>query len=237
MLQETFRMLMRKLIFVALIFICLGITSSCDPPIKDRMEIKFQDYVSNNFGNPKDLVEVISIVKTDSFDILQHINTAINEVSLDSLQKGALKYCEKILYFAPKLPHNVRGEIRGKILPIILEHKSSIYSDIATYNLKKKELNLLSENIDSTKAVSRSYLIKARVRHNGDVIIKEFHAMDCCIIDSVLISDTPIPTEDLPTQVSEALTVLTDFWAIIKKQIDLNNKLRDLVNECELYSN
>lgn len=237
MLQKIFKIPMRKLIFVILISICLGITFSCDTLMKDRIEIKFQDYVSNNVDNPKDLVEVVSIEKTDSFDILQHINGCINDVSLDSLRNGKIKYMEKLIYLAPKLPDNIRAEIGEKVLPIILEYKNQVYSDVASYNLKKKELSLLYEGIDSTKAVQRSYLIKARIRHNGDVVMKEFYAMDCCIIDSVVISDTPIQTENLPSQVSEALTVLNEFWAIIKKEMKFIKILQNTINECELYIN
>lgn len=236
MLQETFKMSKCKLTLVVLISICLGIASSCNSPVKDRIEIKFQDYVSNNFDNPKDLVEVVSIVKTDSFDILQYINTVVNEVSLDSLQKIMLKHSEKLIKLGPKLPSNIRGEMGKKIFPIILEANSSIYSDMSTYNLKKKELSILSENIDSARAMSRNYLIKARVKHNGEVVMKKFHAMDCCIIDSVVISDAPIQTADLPSQTSEALSIFNDLWVIINKQMDINDRLNKLVNECELYT-
>lgn len=48
---------MRTLISAAIIFICSIIISSCESHPKNRIEVKFQGYINNNFGNPKDLVE------------------------------------------------------------------------------------------------------------------------------------------------------------------------------------
>lgn len=225
---------MRNFIFVLSILICSSIILSCESQPKGRIETKFQNYVNENFGNPKDLIEIISVVETDSFDVLSHVNK-IEDVSLDSLQKIMLTYSERLLYLAPKLPNQKREEISKKLLPLIVEVQSTHIHDISSCNSKREKLRQLAAGIDSTMAVSRSYTIKARIRQGGEIMVKEYHATDCFAIDSVVFSDTPIKVADFPNQMSEIVTTIGDFWDIIKKYLAYNDRLLNLIRECELY--
>lgn len=225
--MRTFILALSSLIFSSVIL-------SCESQSKGRIETKFQNYVNNNWGDPKDLIEVISVVETDSFNILSHVNE-IEKVSLDSLQKEMLVRAERLLYLAPKLPHQKREEIGKKVLPLIIEVNANLLKDMASYNSKKEEVKRLAANIDSAMSVSRNYIIKARIKQDDEIVVKEYYAMDCFAIDSVIFSYAPIKVSDFPPQTYELVTTMRDFWDIIDKQLTYNEKLLNLIRECELY--
>lgn len=118
----------------------------------------------------------------------------------------------------------------------MLEIYTNLPSDLRSYNSKKKDLKIMAEGIDSTMAVSRNYIIKARIKKDGEIVVKDYYATDCFLIDSVIVSTTPIKIADLPSQTSEILTTLSDFWDVIDKQVKYTNRLSNLVKECELYA-
>lgn len=227
---------MRTILFFLIASICSIFISSCGSQPKSRIEQKFQNYVNENFGNPKDLVEIVSITKTDSFDILGHIDILLSSNQMEYLSELYAKYGEALINLAAKLPSSKKYELSKKVLPLINEKSSTIYSDLASYNTKREKLIRLVNDIDSTFAVSREYLIKARVRTKDEVVVKKFYVMDCCVIDSVMISESSIKTSELPPQTLEILIAIEEYWGVIKKQLDLNDQLSNLIKEYEIYT-
>lgn len=210
--------------------ICSVAVVSCSKCPKGRVEQKFEEYVKRNFANPSDFVEIASIELEDSLDMKELCETYINESCPDSIE---LKISQQMV-LASSLIKNAPTWFKEMNKEHIM---GLLKSDDYFLRLNPKWEYLKEEycKVDSLNLIQKFYRIKARVKENGSVLIKDFYAVDYMIVDSLKISDKEILQKDSPREVLDLTDALESYMESVrikmdylKEFIELNNKLQQL---------
>ena len=93
-------------------------------------------------------------------------------------------------------------------------------------NERKRKLTELLENVDSAKSVNRSFLLKARIKNKTEIV--PYYAMDCAVIDTILISDKPIQRYDAPEALTEIFVLIDEFVEENSSRLNLLGEITEL---------
>lgn len=165
---------------------------SCTKNKNDIVKDEFYKYVSQNFDDPNDLKEIVSIelIDTISYEGFFNGTKLLYEVSeqiesLDSLEK---KQCDSIVNYV-RTHKAVTDEYERRIITEWLIQHAELNSDMISWiNIYFDEIRFLKMDIDSLLEKSRKlmlyeYEIKARVNEGTSLKLKQYYALE----DSITI--------------------------------------------------
>lgn len=191
---------MKKLIAMML---AIEVVVGCSNHPKSRIEERFEQYAQENFYNPKDFEGFSAVTQTDSFNVIEiGYGCIIQSDTINNMLLTAAKNMNKKLF---KAPFWIAAQSRDEGVSIALRNldDSNRWHERSE---RKRKLTELLEDIDSTKAVNRIYILKARIKNKTEIV--PYYAVDCAVIDSILISDKPIQRNEVPDSLKKVLDLI-----------------------------
>lgn len=222
---------MKKLIALMLIIGVIFMAFGCTPKSKSRIEQRFEQYVQENFYNPRDFEGFSAISLIDTFDVIDIGNGCIEQSdSINAMLTKAMEDMNKQLKTANS--HAIEN-CRSEGISIAFKFMD-VANGIHKRNTRKEHLAKLLESVDSAKAVNRLYVLKARIK--GKIEIVPYYAMDCAVIDTILISDKPIQRKDAPDALTDIFNLIDEFVEENGSRLKLLGEILDLTQKLQLYS-
>lgn len=216
----------------------LLIAGSCTNVSESKIESAFKDYMHKNLGDPNDYLGITEIVQKDSLNLVQAANKLL-EIDIDSVAAE----CGHILHgeIAPmgerlneinvnNLSISKKKELREMVEETIgFIHESitraSTHADITSF---RDSLNRKVKSIDPAFESNREYVIKVRIKVDGNPIIREYHAVQTAIVDSILISENEIKLTMCPKEMTEVIIMTQGYGMIVNDLLEYRNKLINL---------
>ena len=219
------------LAIVAIVITIFGVAViSCSKHPKGRVEQKFEEYVKKNFANPSDFVEIATIELEDSIDFRDFCQLYLTQMSPDSIDFKISEQIQLASTLIKKTPKWFKESNKEHIMYLL-------NSDSYFERLYPKWQSLKKEyfKVDSLNLIQKFYHIKARVKENGSIGMKDYYAVDYMIVDSLIISDKEILQNDSPREVLDLTDALDSYMKsvrikmdFLKEFIELNNKMQQL---------
>lgn len=222
-------------LFIAFLFSVISCSPE-QPTTKDLIEKEFMIYVNQNFDNPKDLKEIVSINIKDTISYQLFKDLAQKSIDLmestDSLTDARLLDISNIAKKSKQLDLN--SFEKEKYSTMLLEYYD--YIENKSLNCLKSK-NILKHMIEKTDSCIDNfsyinYEIKVRKLVNNKIKLQKYYASvenNGCI----KIYDEPITIADMPNQFKELVNALDDFNAEYKKRIENDKKIEEIFNFIE----
>lgn len=210
---------MNKLLFA---LIAVGLTFvGCTHKPKSRIEQKTLQWIASVYDNPKD-IEIVSIEKTDSVDVIELVNTSIQSTQEVS---GVFQVeTQKIVDFDKTLSSSQRYVFKEKVAPLFKQFNTGDFGDNLKLALVSKTLlRAVICKMDTTHNVSRSYKIQFIVNGNNQTA----YAHDCALMDSVVFSDKHISLFELPDSIQYVLGATNDLMEFANDALPKVHKLKE----------
>lgn len=217
---------MKKLIAIMIMMLAV-VMVGCNNKPKNRIEEKFERYVSANFVEPSDYKGIASIVCTDSMAVLETISKF--SAFIDSLGKMRRECLETINKSLPKCSYTFKTAHAAEYASVLMKDLSYTLSTPNRNNKlfeKRQELVAVS---DSTCTLNKYYTIKVKIK--GYIEAQTYYALDCALIDTVLISSSPIKISDLPHPLSGTLALIDEYRECVDADLEMTKQLNEIKNE------
>lgn len=166
--------------------LCISL-QACEPPtIEEKIETAFKQYVEENFNDPSDLENIISITPNDTMTVetIGEIKLALDKLHECILESDSL--CKKNMdILQKKLTPSVIGKYYGdeRILSLIGEQMKVtnkrldwMYSNEDSFFYLMHKLDTCYNSLDSS-LFKVTYEIKTRVNGRGELQIKPYYAI------------------------------------------------------------
>lgn len=216
---------MKKLI--AIVMMLSMVMSGCNNSPKSRIEEKVENYVYANFVEPSDYKGIASIVCTDSMDVLETMSYF--SVLIDSLSRMQSECLETINSSLPECSYRFKKAHVVEYASILMRGLSyTLSTPNRSSKLFEKRQKLIDES-DSTRTLNKSYIIKVRIK--GNVEATTYYAVDCALIDTVLISPYPIKVSDFPNPLSDVLALIDEYKEYAGADLERTKQLNKIKNE------
>lgn len=220
-----------KITFLALALI---IFASCKEESHKEIRNAFRQYVTENFGNPKDMKEITNVELKDTTSLGDIVNTAKELLNVDSI---ANQYEDKFFKWAITDENN-----RSATLKILSsKYKDEYWTEIKAigrkldtydrYNIAKTTFKEKLREAEGIIDYYIHYVIKARIEVNGIKEVREYHAY----VDKngkIQVKDREMKTTDLPkywTELGDAIEAFSPYPAqIANRQV----KLKEILTNC-----
>lgn len=227
---------MRRILISLCVIILFIFLYSCTKTQEELIEEKFQNYVYENFDNPMDLREVISIQLNDSIDK----NSIFEVLSLTyKLDSAAIKLLNNTNEYIYKLvtkkgysreicnvdfSHYDRTRLREILLEITPLYMSCLSSRF--YIADRTQLDSIYLTIDSLKIYE--YEIKCRIFKEDEMKIEKYYAT---VNDTLIqINDNKLSLENF-SETSEFWDLLEDYRESQRKHLNKVDNFKDIVDE------
>lgn len=222
---------MKKILAIVMMILAV-VMVGCNSEPKSRIAEKFENYVSANFVEPSDYKGIVSIVCTDSIDVLGTITEFSSMI--DSLNEMRAEYLSIINSNLPKCSYSFKMAHAVEYAGVMM---GGLSYTLSTPNRKgclfTKRQELLSAS-DSTRTLSKFYTIKAKIK--GNVEITTYYAVDCALIDTVLISSNPIKISDAPYPLNGIFALIDEYKEYCATDLERTEKLCKMKNEVLIES-
>lgn len=211
--------------------------SSCRKSSTEIVEDKFREYVYQNFDDPKDLVEILSVEPMDtvSYEKLKGILDMLYEIA-DNFDSLSHKNDSTVYMISDKLTNDTfvrnMSQSSKKFFDGWLFDSYEVIQEyivwMKTYEFERIDLRIEMDSLLETNknVLQYEYLIKTRIKEKEDLKIKKFYA----IVDSV---GTRFFTEPSFENYSENVYKL---YKASRRYEDLTMQKKDIVlRRVELY--
>lgn len=216
--------------YIAIILIIVQLAIglySCNRSQKSKIELKFEEYVNKNFATPSDLIEIASIELEDSINMREVLDLYLNgSCRPDSIESRITEQFELMSSLFKQTPTWFKNYNKEYIIKLINSESSYL-----TLSPKWEYLKEEYEKIDSLNLIQKEYVIKARIKQNDKIVMREFYAIDYMIVDSLAISSEKILYKDLPQEIRSLLDALDSYMEAVRLKrnyihelISFNNK-------------
>ena len=215
------------------IFIICLITVSCSEPTPEvKIEKAFKNYVNENFDNPKDLIEIISVTFKDSIS-RANVDEA-RELIADGHKIIEIMMTEESRLWEKFGNANLRYNGDQKVLSLATEifNASEDIDKWQKNNTKRgdklyEKINKNYTQLDST-LIFTSYEIKARVKQNGEPKITYFYSIySTDKIEIYKEKKYPEPFEGIMNDCIEQLYMIKEMTELWQTQLNTTKKLLD----------
>lgn len=201
---------------LAILSMVLCLVVSCQHKPKNRIEVRFERYVQENFVNPKDYKGLNAIEYTDSFDFYStgtsvlSMADSLNEIlttKIDSLYKV------KENYHYPSYLEKYIKDLKFKVL--WMEYSNAIIND----SIRGDSVNAILNTTEPSMFTIHSYTLKAKIDGNTEII--PYYALDCVLGDTVIYSSSPVIVSALPEPLASLSELIDRCVEDNKKRIKL----------------
>ena len=221
-----------KVLLIAFLFSIISCSSE-QPTIQNLVEKDFMNYVQDNFDNPKDLKEIVSINIEDT-------------VSYESL-KGIAKDCIKMIEATDSIDKELQDDYSEKMKFMSRIDMSSFEKEKYTkmrleclryveeeYLECSKSENILKSIVEKKDGCCDSlyyvfYEIKVRTLVNNKLKLQKYYA-SVQNNNIIKIYSEPITMKDLPSGFQYITDAIEDSRAIYKKRVEFWEKVQKIIN-------
>lgn len=217
-----------NLIFLLIIspFILLG----CSKYSKERVEIKFKEYVQQNFANPDDLEEIVSVIKTDSTDLEQMIKSAIETYdstqeimdSLSSRLKEVLPATKTSIIYSS----DVQAALNNQLNVLDLKKYDYAFGKIYVNNLQE-----ILDSIPSNKLKHRGYEIKTKIKGYPEIVT--YYGVEWAGVDSISFSREKIKAYEMPDLENKVSLCIEETLKSLEAGKEINESIADVLIKIE----
>lgn len=216
---------MKKLIAIIVTF--AFIAGGCSNKPKSRIEEKFENYVSTNFVEPSDYKGIVSIVCTDSMNVLETMSYYSDLI--DSLGRMQRECLETINNALPKCSYNFKAAHAVEYASVLMHSLSQTLSTPNKSGKLFENRQKFVDNSDSTRPFNKSYTIKVKIK--GNIEASTYYAVDCALVDTVLISPNPIKISELPAPLNEVVALIDEYCECADADLEEAKRLNGIKNE------
>ena len=219
-----------KIFTLGAILLCVAF-ASCEKKEKTRIETKFENYTRNNFANPKDLQEIVTVHKIDSIDYGQLLSSTVETYNKakelrDSLTQAFYKRM-------PETPTSIvyKSDVQDALQKNIAITKGRMY-DIAFGTTSAKKLQEILDSLPQDRLIQRTYEIKAKIK--GETELVTYYAEDWMGMDSVDFSRTKFQVSDMPELHKEISTLIETTIKGLDGEKELSQSIIEVFKQIDL---
>ncbi|MCM1070780.1 MAG: hypothetical protein NC301_09320 [Bacteroides sp.] len=221
---------MKKLI-VVMLSIVLFVGCSNNP--KGRIELSIEDYVAQNFVDPKDYKGIASISQTDSTNILGVLQgLAELEDSIDNMERWML---DTINTYLPKTSYSYRKRNAVEFASVIMSSLLEIQYHPNRKKMREAETRKALNVADTSISTMRSYVAKIKI--SGNTEVTPYYITDCALLDSVIVSSSPILVQDMPDVLRAVCELIDKNQEIVGQKMAVLQKMSDIKNSIMIEIN
>lgn len=217
------------IILIALSVLVAGCSSKNEKPksqLEKRLEQRFKQYAEENFYNPNDFNGFSAINITDTIDIVKAGNDCI--ALSDSIGRSLVEAMQQMNKHLRTATWNTLLSTRDEGIALALKGMDEARGVDKRIALRISLTELLND-VDSAKRFIYCYTLKARI--NGKTEVVPYYAVDCPFLDTILISNNPIPLKDAPGVLGDITDLILELLADNDARTELLGEYTDFIKK------
>ena len=200
-----------------------------DNTIEGRVSRAMKEYAEKNFDDPKTLIEITEVEKTDVINVREDIEDALENCVLnDSLYNSTIDdLINKMTSVMDNLePKRIKSEIKREQLATLCLDWAEWLGEKKAMDLMLQGRNIYFNDIKSlimndTLYPISLYDIKVRVKDKGELKLKTYYTWTCDTTQVIKISSEPITTDSFEKEMG----MMEKCKTTLKYDLELNEYL------------